>query len=362
MKKTALIALVALTMSAKADDMDKPQMGTKPDSGMMNVSAHPTIDSHDWFVFGDVLYWHADEGGTDWAQRITNTPNPFVGANRETKRHNRKVDFDWDWGFRVGIGYNMVHDEWDTQLYYTWFQTKQEDTVGIDNFAAGFDFVASLNFPDAGNTDEYLNGEIDWTIHYSVLDWELGRDYNVSKHLALRPHVGIKTGWISQHVKGHFREDGAGNFRNTFKQENKFWGVGPSFGTNMHWNFGNYGSHYFGMFGDIAGALMWGHFDVDYDMDFGVNSSAVHEQEIDNLDRNLMSTMIVGAIGLSWDTNFNDDHCHFCLRVGYELQYWFRQNQMVMFLEKNDANFGGWTRYSEDLKFQGATARARFDF
>jgi len=359
MKKTSLVALVALTASVIADDMDKSgsngKMMQKPDSGMMNVSAHPTIDSHDWFVFGDVLYWHADEGGTDWAMRITQT-NVGVGTGHRHLR-NQDVDFGWDWGFRVGIGYNMVHDEWDTQLYYTWFQTKKEESVGSEESA--FSFVASTNVADIQIANSnYSNGEINWTIHYSVLDWELGRDYNVSKHLALRPHVGIKTAWISQHIKGHFVEIGVAHDRDFFKMENEFWGVGPSFGANMHWNFGNYGSHYFGMFGDIAGALMWGHFDVDNEIE-----NAVLEVDFDNLNRNLMSTMLLGALGLSWDTNFHNDKCHFCMKLGYELQYWFRQNQMITLLEKNTiTDFGGWTRYSDDLKLQGVTLRARFDF
>ncbi len=37
-----------------------------------------------------------------------------------------------------------------------------------------------------------------------MLDWELGRSFYVSKHLSLRPHIGIKGGWISQHVRENF--------------------------------------------------------------------------------------------------------------------------------------------------------------
>jgi hypothetical protein len=395
MNKT-LITLIALSASVMADEAgpiaarmhtadsgkqsSSQQNMVRQDSGMMNTSARPVIQANDWFLFGTALWWRADEGGTDWAIREEAT---LVGHNLDIKEHNRKLEFGWDWGFRAGIGYNMVHDQWDTMLYYTWFHTKKAGDVG--SVGTAFDQVYAQNIPNL-NDASYSHGEISWSIHYSTIDWDLGRPYYVSKCLTFRPHVGLKGAWIEQHVHGSFDQvvgaprTGTTGGTDTFKKKNNFWGVGPTIGLNTNWAFGSLGKHGFGMFGDVCGAMMYGHFDIsdrtsttnassNTTTQFG-SAASTAEVHFTNANRDLMSSMMQFAIGLSWDTNFNNDRCHFCLRLGYELQQWFRQNQMITVHDTDDTNnafptpgqWDGFTRASEDLRFQGGTLTLRFDF
>jgi len=347
MKKASLVALVALTASVMADDMNKSgngQMMQRSDSGMMNVSSYPMIDSHKWDFFGDVLYWHTAESGTEWALYA-------VRENAsETKNHTASVDFGWAWGFKVGAGYNfMNHDEWDTQLYYTWFRTDKEDHVSVSVIDRSIAVGTGGIFPlfTVPPSPDLLSGEINWRIHLNEIDWELGRGYYVSKHLSLRPFIGVKGAWINQHMHGHFRAE---DFDQFYRLKNDFWGVGPKGGVNTKWNLGNVNTHFFSMVGDFAGALMWGHFNdsaMSIDPDHG-------KQEWTNLSTNQGASMLQAFLGFGWDTNFHRDMCHFSMKLGYEVQYWLEQNQFfeVFLLDHLEG----------DLVFQGGTLEARFDF
>lgn len=348
MKKTSLVALVALTASVMADDMDKSNKNgqmQRPDSGMPNVSARPTIDSNNWFLFADATLWHAGEEGTEWAIANKNITTA-IGS-----QHFHQVHFDWNWGFKVGLGYNMDHDQWDTQLYYTWFHTDKKESAGIVRTAtatpnAGIDSI--FTSPSHIGTSRFQSGSIDWSIHYSMFDWELGRNYLVSKHLALRPHVGVKGGWINQHVHGRFKDFNA-RFQ-TFHMDNDFWCVGPSGGVNTKWNLGNVNTHFFSLFGDFAGAFMWGHWELDQKQNDVVN----FEQRYNNRSRNQGASMLQAFMGFGWDSNFHNDECHFGMKAGYEVQYWFAQNQLW--------NAHSHSALNGDLTLQGGTVEVRFDF
>jgi hypothetical protein len=322
-----------------ADGMGKSKGGqqmNRPDSGMMNVSAYPMIDSNKWDLWGSATLWQAQQEGTDWA---------YEDRNEEDKVVFKHVDFEWEWGFKVGIGYNMMkHDEWDTQFYYTWFRANEEANAGLPVGR----IIPLYMFNQEINGSDFKSGEIHWKINYNMFDWELGRGYMVSKHLALRPHVGVKGGWIYQNLHGHFTA--FSNERAAYKAKNHFWGVGPSGGINTKWELGNWETHFFSLFGDFSGAWMYGHWNVSHEY----QDSDLVEVEFENLGRNLGAVTLQAFIGFGWDTNFNDDQCHFSMRLGYEVQHWF--NQLKFFPP------GDLYRYNFDLTLQGGTLDVRFDF
>lgn len=370
MKKTVLFSVLALTASVFADDglvaaakkMDNmSQQQTTNNNQMMSqvilTSARPESDNG-WYVFADALYWHADVGNTDWSAKLpTDAGNPTQKTG--TVHH---LDFKWSWGFKVGIGVNMDHDMWDSNLYYTWFHTENSNSIGPTETQQDVVTWVPPGFSQLNSASH------NWSIHFSMFDWELGRWYYVSKNLALRPHVGVKGGWINQErkTKASRTQDQQGALVTTHLDaqiKNNFWGVGPSIGLNTMWVLGNAGSnmdHRFSLFGDAAGSLMYGHFDNnDSFLLSSASSPTTSRFKYDNLSRNLAVAMLQGVMGLSWDTAFNRGRNHFMMKVGYEFQYWFRQNQFLYsfdFAEKSSM------RYSDDLALQGLTVDFRFDF
>src|SRR3989344_2829996 len=140
MKKTSMVAITALiASSAFADDASKMRNNNDQmsDMRMQSVyyntgpklaSARPQIDGYGWYLFGDFLWWNVQEGGTDWVLRDSDRRNVSTVTSKTYTNHD--VDFGWNPGFRVGVGWNTNHDDWDTNFYYTWYQASRKESVG----------------------------------------------------------------------------------------------------------------------------------------------------------------------------------------------------------------------------------------
>jgi hypothetical protein len=123
----------------------------------------------------------------------------------------------------------------------------------------------------------------------------------------------------------------------------------------------------FSIFGDVSGALMYGHFKNSHsETGLTAAGAATGGFSPSGLNRNLMVPVLTGILGLAWDFCFSCDSMHLGIRAGYELQYWFRQNQR--FSNFNTAGLGEsvaaprYTRTTGDLALQGLTIDVRFDF
>ncbi len=374
MKKSVLISALALTVFAFADadvnvdsdviaaaqkmngrkskqEMKEMKEKEKKKKMMMDMvtltSARPESDNG-WYLFGDALYWHADVGNADWSERTEST-----ASTDYFKVH--QLDFKWNWGFKAGIGVNMDHDMWDSSVMFTWFETSNSNTVRLSGKVPVADQNITTFLPAE---DMVVSSKHHWSIHYGMFDWMLGRWQYYGKSLAMRPFVGVKGGWINQYRNVRLLDEQGVNRRGYFK--NDFWGVGPSAGMNTMWILGSAGSnmdHRFSLCGDFAGSLMYGHFRNKYTVHATDNT-----QKIKHLNRNLAVPMLQAMLGLSWDTAFNEGHNHFMFKVGYEFQYWFRQNQFLSLKETPVDGLLGAIRYSDDLALQGVTGEFRFDF
>ncbi|HSX03598.1 MAG TPA: Lpg1974 family pore-forming outer membrane protein [Rhabdochlamydiaceae bacterium] len=378
-KQTTLFLLASFSV-LQADDCTcccQPQ-STCPTTmnrcGPITVSARPTNLESGFDLFVDFFWWQAQEGGNDYAFIANNQELGPGGLDEEAHIGNKEVNFPWKPGFRAGIGYNFEYDQWDAQVYYSWYRTHKNKTVTTDFSTNGDGYNLTAIVPLHTDINAGSKATIDWSIHYSVIDAELGRNFFVSRHLALRPHIGLKTGWINQNV--HFNmvgESANTNFPGPVqnKKKNDFWGIGPSGGIDTRWYLASFCENNFSLFGNFVGALMWGKFKVEekqVEPGFFIPADVNHITG-KGLDLHLIVPMLQIQAGLGWDTGFYDDCFHVALNIGYEIQYWFRQNQMLNVLP-NNFNFGGsfvqiyyiYQRMSEDLRFHGLTIDLRVDF
>lgn len=317
------------------------KLGASIDSG--GISSHsdrPLSNEKSLYVFADTLYWYTSET-VDWAiaQR--------VDQNDQTLTY-KTMTFDWDPGFRVGAGYNMVHDGWDTTFYYTWFYTYQRDTFRRETDSITSAFLGS-RIALLGN---YQSAKIGFKIRLDMFDWEVGRRFLVSKGLSLRPFVGLKGGWIKQTIHSIWEKapdvfDFALVSRDNL--ENKFQGVGPKGGVHGKWILGSVDRHQFSLFGDVAGALMWGHWIIKDRLSDNLRTTV----SIKIKNRNFGALMFQSLMGLQWDVAFSDCQYHLSTKLGYEIQDWFNQYQVY------DNPTG---THNNDLIFQGVTLDLRLDF
>jgi hypothetical protein len=332
------------TTTVFADTKENP-------NGIPNQSARSHAEGRSFDCFASLLVWTAREVGADcWAEVITST-------GLESSNDLKQVHFDWDPGFRVGIGYGMEYDQWDTQLYFTWFHTSGHDQVSSTPGSVHSTFMGNFyvdNSKGAGiSGPSYQSATIDWKIHFNMFDWELGRNFLVSKSLALRPLIGVKGGWIHQSIDSTWHNADLSGTEFYSKGEenlkNNFWGIGPSAGINMRWDLLTRPCHLFYLFGDFSGALMWGHWSFDDAFSNDIGQQVI----VDLQDINSGASMVRTWMGFGWNTYFSDNRYSFSVRLGYETQFWLNQLQFYSFI-------GG--RLDTTLTLQGGTLEFSFDF
>jgi hypothetical protein len=307
------------------------------DNGLPNIPVRPEAQSKTIDIFADALYWYTSET-IDWGFTLNHNQNS-VHSSYKT------FTFDWAPGFRIGLGYNMEHDQWDTQASYTWFQSKATDHTNGPVTAAFLGARLSLLEP-------YSSGRASLNLHYNMFDWDLGRSFLVSKFLCLRPSIGLKGGWITQALHSHWTTP---HFLDLFlytASENlkqRFQGGGPKGGITGKWCFGNIRKHTFSLIGQFEAAYLWGHWSItDKFIDKFLTVIRVKTS-----DRNFGSFVFHGFLGLGWDCNFDHDRSHFGLKFGYEIEDWL--NQFQIFSDTSGAQ-------NNDLILQGLNLDLRFDF
>ena len=312
--------------------------------GAKTASASPQILGMDWFLSADLLFWHANEGGTDYAVLFKNAP---YGST--AKAHTHTLNFGWDVGFRAGIGTYLNHDQWDLYANFTQFQTDKSSSTSLHDGA----FIIPLLGPILGDSrNQASQVKIGGNIVFYNLDFNLGRHYFVSRKLAFHPFIGIKSAWIAQHIHTQASLVSPTTDVLHLNIKNDFWGIGPTLGIDGKW----FMSHHFNLFGSIAGSLLWGTFDV-------------HEkQRLQNrdqitfnvpFDRDLIVPTTQMQIGFGYETNLFSNRYHLGINLRYEYQYWWQQNQMPYFPEPGTFKY---KCSSEDLSLEGLTLDVRCDF
>ncbi len=360
-------AFAAMDMDSRVTSLERQMPQVRTDTAMGNCGcttaiARPEVRGcgcHSWYLTLDLLYWHAKVGGTEYAY----SDQDPIGA-LPVKGRTKDMDFSWDWGLRVGLGYNFDHDGWDANFQYTWY-----DTSGSDSTSAGLNsstiplkgssgIVATTTNPDHRFVFCH-SAKSQYDLNYSAVDLELGRAYFVSCKLSFRPHWGLKSAWIDQEQIVRYtgkpqndNELGLGINTVHIKDTCDFWGLGPRTGVQSKWHLGCG----FSIFGNVSGAILFGYFDVDHKEKWTGNPSNRIRL---NANRHAFSPTTQFQLGLRYDRYVNERKQHIGIGLGFEGQYWWRQNQM---LKIDDAQVLKYERYSEDVSMHGITLDVKFDF
>jgi hypothetical protein len=324
MKKLVFLFLICSSLAAQ-------------DGGVPNLSDRPLAKTRYFDLFIDLLYWQPSEP-VDWAYTLS------VNGGVEQVAY-KMISFGWDPGFRVGLGYQMEYDQWDTQLSYTRFQsaTHSQTTGNITSIFLGSK-TALYN--------SYENAKINWKLQFNLFDLDLGRSFWISHALSLRPCIGVKAGWIDQTIDSQWINPLVLGFRVplTAKEniEHDFLGGGPKGGVRGKWVLGCIDRYSFSLLGDLASSYLWGNWTITDKFRGSLTSVSTN---IGN--RTFGSFVLQGLLGIGLDWNIRREQSHISIKLGYEFQDWFSQFQAF------DNGTGG---HNNDLILQGATFDIHFDF
>lgn len=290
---------------------------------------------------GDFLAWFpSEEVGSIWADVLT------IGVDASSLTVP-SFNLKWGYGFRVGAGYDLIYDEWDTTLYWTWFRAEGKHTIPPQpSTLVTPEFFASFL---SGDSPQSMVGK--WALLFNMFDWELGRSYWVSEHLSLRPFLGIKGGWINQSIHVLYNNLIINKaLTSAFGKEhlkNDFWGIGPLGGINTKWRLRDFDTHFFDFFGDFSVATLWGRWSFK-DI---YNNSLLKTSTVNIPDQSLGALMFRGFVGIGWEIDIYNSHL--ATKLGYEMQLWVNQLRIPTFQLQILHN---------DLTLQGVTFNCRLDF
>jgi hypothetical protein len=321
-----------------------PSTPQRMDQGkLLNVPVNPPVTEGTHLSFrGDAIVWQAVEDNLTYV---------YAGNNTEGQRNRdlKKPSFQWDWGFRLGLGCNLPRDGWDLGAIWTHTHNTAHGEQKPSSSTILFQIwtVPAHIYP--GATEKVT---ADWHLHLNQLDLDLGRAFYVGKHLTLRPSIGLRSSWIHQTYKVDWEgTEDSSSLEQKAKMTNRFWGFGFKAGLDTDWLLGKG----FSVYGETDFALLMGFFDIDQK---GTQNGTPIWEEGKSF-RTGKPILDLGA-GLKWAHKFYHDHIALALKAGYEYHLYFDQNQFL--LSPGSDNFELYTPATGDLAFQGVVLSAELAF
>lgn len=312
-------------------------------------------------LFGEALFWQAKVGGRDYAYSASNMTNskpktPFRGSVSE-------VSFDWDWGFKVGLGFIFSEEMWSLNCIYTRFITSNNEGEK-KNWPEGFMGLTGYLTPALESSSNYR-------ISYNDISFEFGRNYYVSSNLNLQPFIGLKNTWIHQKQQSKYlinlKQDDLISFNSDLKDCCDFWGIGPQMGLSSSW----FITRVINILFKTSGSLLYGKYDVSDSYFSGeVREIQGREEETNSSvflkgDKSFISPFVDFTIGLGYQEYIYQDKLQLKISLAYEAQYYWRQNEMLKASGSLKKSYNsmtgaiskvGFQRTAEDLAFFGVSA------
>jgi len=312
------------------------------------------------FITADALYWDAHEGGLPLF--IENNGQGF--SSNLNNADAKGLHWKWNWGFRLGLGYNTPHDGWDLVLTWTRIDGRAHEREEVGNndalwgtFTQPGAFVINpvTLVPITLGDGLFTKSHTRWKLQLNQIDLDIGREFFVSKCLTLRPYFGLRTDWIHQKLNIHYnRFRGSSGQSYEVELYNHFWGLGVAAGLDTQWSLGKGWSIY----GNAAFAILYGFHKLDREDEL---SAGIKFDYVD-MDWNYRISRSIAdlQLGLRWDTMLQNDRFHFGIQVGWEHHIYFSQNQFPRFI--GSSAIGDFVANQGNLTFQGWAFSARFDF
>ncbi len=339
----------------------------------VNAPVNPLTCNGDFEITLTGFYWKAEQEGLEYAIE-TQT------INTDEERHNliaadfKNPKFQWDFGFKLGLGYNTTCDGWDIGVIWT----RYTGSASSHNKAQRSDNQTLLPiWTDDKRTaldpgESYYAREIEthWKLHLNLIDIALGRKYWNSHRVALRPHIGFRISYLDQdfeieHLGGiQSVQTPTEKLNNEVKIDNDFKGIGIRTGLDGQWKVGCG----FGIYGNFALSLINGHFKVDHDERNREAESPFSKTKILETKDFFRATRLMTdlAFGVQYSTLLCDCQYALSTSLGWEQHLFLDFNQMWRVIPQQGSSSSDdnniYHQRRGDLSTQGWTLTFVFDF
>ncbi|MGL5627035.1 MAG: Lpg1974 family pore-forming outer membrane protein [Candidatus Rhabdochlamydia sp.] len=306
----------------------------------VTASARGCVETTGPYLEAAYLFWHSS------IEDLSVTSNIQPISINQTKEKIKQLNYKYESGFKLGLGYNLSYDYWDVLINWTRLHSQPESSWSSTTQS----LHASLLAPFEGAGILGSNSvHSRWKLHFDTVDLELGRRLFLGRNLAVRPYAGLKGAWVTSKLNTSYAGINSLVFdaaNVSLKDRNQ--GIGLRFGMQGRWDLG---CSNFAILANIAGAVLWNNikvqnvtneFRLDGTLGGGVKEAHYHA----------LKPLMECFIGLDWGSCFCKKY-YLGISAGYEMQFWWDYN--TFFITSRNT-----TAY--DLRLHGLTATITIDF
>lgn len=316
---------------------------------------------NDIYVFGDFLYFTADQGGLELG--ISYSPCTKHGVDQPLEYPvlggavqgfcDCHTDWEWNAGFRLGVGLYMDHDAWTLEAVYTHVNVTNSQTVSL---AGNSILIPFWMVGNPGLTLGEPRGSGRWSANFNTFDVHLGKPFHVSRYLILSPHFGVRFASIDQNFTAQYSACWNGLDGAEMVSCTDHWSIGSRFGMDTEWLLGC-GA---GFYANFALSLLYGKFDVDQTWRGG----SFADNEMNNsLDYDCYETNpnFEIELGLFWGMFFCNNRYHAMVKIGWEFHDWLNQNHLRRWYDDTNPMYNDVVSRG-DFTMNGFALRVQLDF
>lgn len=331
-------------------------------------AVRPCVDPCGNFSFrADVLYWKTSGDGLAYAKE-SHFENDCCATNHATVYDVKNLHFDWNVGFRIGLGYDLPcdWDGWDVEFVWTHLQARTEESQDLEDgpndgryyslWGRG-DLLAPQNMGPNGTVGEV---EAKWKVNFNMFDAVVGREFCCSPCLNLRPFLGLRAVWIDQTYSIHLTDENFEDFED-FRTRSEYEGIGLRFGLGTDWKIGCGLS----LYGNASASVVYGQDKrKSRQADFNPPTNNIEEEFLERDTEQTCRAIADAEIGLQWKEYFWCDCACLVLQLGYEHIYiWDGCSLDNVFDDDTDSDYDGNPNFNRNnLCLHGLTFTARLCF
>lgn len=252
------------------------------------------------YIEGDLLYWKANEEELSYAVGREKVLDP---------------DYEWDFGFKFGIGYRMAHGNWDVLLRLTHLHT-HTDALKEGHFNPLW-IIPLEATPSVAN-----QVKMHWRLHFALIDALLGKQFLPSARLVVYPQLGLRYGIVRQKFNIEYLIPAQ---EELIRMKNKFWGVGPYGCMGLEWLF----SHHFSLCAKGGFAALYGQFYLHEDQDFIEGEKIFDFRDIFTR----IAPIVDSTILLRWRKQWEKKSL--VVQIGWDTILLLKQNRMVRYADSS---------------------------
>lgn len=261
-------------------------------------------DSKGGFFFDfEALYLRAYQGGLSSLCDVLETQDTIIGDTTVShqKGHGQEPDFRWDWGFRIGAGYEFACSDCGIRAYWTHFDNSSK------------------------KRHQHKRNENRWKIDFDVADIVFRCDFDLASGATVSPFAGVKIANIQQKLHTHFV-----GLLDTFPTDSfdhvkqRLEGVGPLIGVEGSWDW----KCGFSLYGNLDFALLYGNTHVRAS-ETDIFHTGINFGHLKN-HKDAYQFVLDMGIGIEWKKCFCGNK-FLVVQVGLEDHRYFNHNQFCDF-------------------------------